>query len=105
MRLRDRVRKRAGNRCEYCGLLEKHSPVARLQIEHIVPLKHGGTSHFEGRLRYAPSLHGPARPARTGWDGRLLVSLERLTYMRVDSRIDHDSGRRPVIELSERQDT
>jgi len=45
--LRDRVRKRADNRCEYCGLVQKHSPVARLQIEHIVPLKHGGTSHFE----------------------------------------------------------
>ncbi|MFO7906264.1 MAG: HNH endonuclease [Pirellulaceae bacterium] len=51
-RLRDRVRERARNRCEYCGLLEEHSPVARLQIEHIVPLKHGGTSHF-GNLALA----------------------------------------------------
>jgi len=38
------VRQRAGNRCEYCGLAEAQSPVAKLQIEHIVPRKHGGTN-------------------------------------------------------------
>ncbi len=36
------VRDRAGNRCEYCGLPQALSPVAQLQIEHIVPRKHGG---------------------------------------------------------------
>lgn len=37
------VRSRAADRCEYCQLPEEHSPVARLQIEHIRPRKHGGT--------------------------------------------------------------
>jgi 5-methylcytosine-specific restriction endonuclease McrA len=41
--LRRHVCQRAGNRCEYCRLAERHSPVARLQIEHILPRKHGGT--------------------------------------------------------------
>jgi 5-methylcytosine-specific restriction endonuclease McrA len=36
------VRDRAGNRCEYCGLPQEASPVAQLQIEHIIPRKHGG---------------------------------------------------------------
>ena len=36
------VRHRAGNRCEYCGLHQEHSPLATLQIEHIIPHKHGG---------------------------------------------------------------
>jgi len=36
------VRDRAGNRCEYCQLPQRLSPVAQLQIEHIVPRKHGG---------------------------------------------------------------
>lgn len=36
------VRVRAGARCEYCQLPEKFSPVARLQVEHITPRKHGG---------------------------------------------------------------
>ena len=38
------VRLRAGDRCEYCRLHQDHSPLATLQIEHIIPKKkHGGT--------------------------------------------------------------
>jgi len=37
------VRQRAGHRCEYCQRAESQSPVARLQIEHILPTKHGGS--------------------------------------------------------------
>ena len=36
------VRSRAGECCEYCQIPEQHSPVARLQVEHIRPRKHGG---------------------------------------------------------------
>ena len=36
------VRKRAGNRSEYCRLHQDHSPLAALQIEHIIPRKHNG---------------------------------------------------------------
>lgn len=36
------VRQRAGDRCEYCRLSQEHSPLARLQIEHVIPKKHGG---------------------------------------------------------------
>jgi hypothetical protein len=39
--VRERVRERAGNRCEYCRLRQKHTPFV-LQIEHIVARKHGG---------------------------------------------------------------
>ena len=44
---RRRVRTRAANCCEYCQISEKHSPVARLQIEHIIPRKHGGTDDLD----------------------------------------------------------
>ena len=40
---RSLVRQRANQRCEYCQLAEANSPVAKLQIEHIRPRKHGGT--------------------------------------------------------------
>jgi hypothetical protein len=40
---RELVRTRAQERCEYCGLAEIHSPLARLQIEHVRPRKHGGS--------------------------------------------------------------
>jgi len=40
---RQLVRKRAGDRCEYCGIRQDESPFAALHVEHIVPKKHGGT--------------------------------------------------------------
>lgn len=39
---REFVRKRAGDKCEYCHLPQLLSPVAQLQVEHIIPRKHGG---------------------------------------------------------------
>lgn len=36
------VRERACNRCEYCQRRQETSPLFRLQIEHIIPIKHGG---------------------------------------------------------------
>lgn len=44
---REFVRDRASDRCEYCLLPQHLSPVARLQIEHIVPRKHGGDDEVE----------------------------------------------------------
>ena len=37
------VRERAGNHCEYCRIHQEDSPLAALHIEHIRPLKHGGS--------------------------------------------------------------
>lgn len=36
------VRTRAEHRCEYCGLHQQDSPLAPLQVEHVLPKKHGG---------------------------------------------------------------
>ncbi len=36
------VRRRAGNRCEYCGRHQGESLLAAFHIEHILPRKHGG---------------------------------------------------------------
>ena len=36
------VRERAGDRCEYCQRTQAESPMAKLQVEHILPIKHGG---------------------------------------------------------------
>jgi 5-methylcytosine-specific restriction endonuclease McrA len=37
------VRRRAANCCEYCRLSQLHSPLLQLQIEHVIPRKHGGS--------------------------------------------------------------
>lgn len=41
------VRERAGYRCEYCQRHQDDSPLAPLQIEHIIPKKHGGSDEIE----------------------------------------------------------
>jgi hypothetical protein len=40
---RSLVRARAIDCCEYCGRHQDASPLARLQIEHVIPRKHGGS--------------------------------------------------------------
>jgi len=44
---RQRVRQRAGDRCEYCRLAQAQAPFPRFHIEHIRPRKHGGDDDFE----------------------------------------------------------
>ncbi len=41
-RVRAFVRERAGNQCEYCQRRQTTSPLIRFQMEHIIPIKHGG---------------------------------------------------------------
>ena len=44
---RNTVRRRAGNRCEYCARHQDESPLTPLQIEHIRPKKHRGGDNLE----------------------------------------------------------
>ena len=37
------VQQTAGDCCEYCRRHQRESPLATLQIEHIIPKKHGGS--------------------------------------------------------------
>jgi hypothetical protein len=41
------VHVRAEHRCEYCGLHQTDSPLVPLQIEHVLPKKHGGNDNLE----------------------------------------------------------
>lgn len=40
--VRERVRERAGNRCEYCGLPQESTPLVAFHVEHIIAKQHGG---------------------------------------------------------------
>lgn len=40
--LRQLVRDRAGNRCEYCRIRQAADPLFAFHVEHIVPRQHGG---------------------------------------------------------------
>jgi len=50
-RLRANVARRAGHRCEYCGIHEDDAGFAH-QVDHIVSRKHGGSSALDN-LAYA----------------------------------------------------
>lgn len=41
------VRERAAERCEYCQRRQIDSPLVPLQIEHIIPRKHGGSDDLD----------------------------------------------------------
>ena len=41
------VRDRAGDCCEYCQRSQRDSPLLSLQVEHVLPRKHGGDDDFE----------------------------------------------------------
>lgn len=43
---RERVRRRAGDRCEYCLLRQAHAPFAH-HVEHIIAKQHGGTDDLD----------------------------------------------------------
>lgn len=45
--VRQAVRDRANNQCEYCGLKQEDSLLAALHVEHIIPKKHGGTDELD----------------------------------------------------------
>ncbi len=45
--LREQVRQRAGNRCEYCRLRQQHDDSHSFHVEHINPRKHGGTDDLD----------------------------------------------------------
>ena len=64
--LRELVRQRADNRCEYCSLRQDEDSFFRFHIEHIIAKQHGGTTaeenlalscHFCNR-RKGPNLSG-----------------------------------------------
>jgi hypothetical protein len=45
--LRQQVRERAGDRCEYCRLRQRHDLFHAFHVEHIIARQHGGADDFE----------------------------------------------------------
>src|SRR3954468_11273639 len=41
------VRRRAGDRCEYCLLRQEHEEASPFHVEHIIAQQHGGTDDLE----------------------------------------------------------
>lgn len=82
------VRRRAQERCEYCRKMQVESPLVPLQIEHIIPKKHGGGDQ-EGNLALACADCNLRKSSDlTGFDP-LAKTLTPLFHPRADSWDDH----------------
>jgi 5-methylcytosine-specific restriction endonuclease McrA len=54
---RDAAGLRASNCCEYCRRRQVDSPLIPLQIEHVIPRKHGGGDSLDNlRVRMATTI-------------------------------------------------
>lgn len=66
--VRERVRRRAGNRCEYCLLKQEHLPFSTFQVEHIIPRKHGGDDEPSNLALACDRCNAHKGPNLTGID-------------------------------------
>ncbi|MBI4607317.1 MAG: HNH endonuclease [Planctomycetes bacterium] len=65
---RSRVRKRSGDRCEYCHLPQNDSPLAALHVEHIIRRMHGGTDGLDNLAMACVDCNLHKGPNLTGID-------------------------------------
>jgi 5-methylcytosine-specific restriction endonuclease McrA len=84
--VKDLVRQRAGDRCEYCGLRQKHSHLAH-HIEHIVAKQHGGTDELGNLALACHRCNLRKGPNLTGIDPVTEASLHSLTLGEINGGI------------------
>ena len=86
--LRELVRRRAGQRCEYCRLPQAQAPIVRFHVEHVVPRQHGGSDESSNLALACPrcnSFKGPNLTAIDPESGQVVP----LFHPRTDSWEDH----------------
>jgi hypothetical protein len=86
-KLRQFVRTRAGQRCEYCRVPQEFSEL-RFHIEHIIPRQHGGTDDVSNLALACPNCNFQKGPNLAAIDpiGEEIVTLFN---PRRDSWFDH----------------
>lgn len=94
--VRERVRRRAGDRCEYCGLRQEHCEFA-LHLEHILARQHiagGDLDNLALACHFCNRKKGPNLAGIDPMTGEVTV----LFHPRRDSWCDHFRWNGPLIE-------
>jgi 5-methylcytosine-specific restriction endonuclease McrA len=65
---RRRVRSRAGDRCEYCGLAQEADPFFAFHVEHVIAKQHGGGDDLSNLALACHSCNLHKGPNLTGID-------------------------------------
>src|SRR5262249_33951329 len=86
--VRQIVRKRADERCEYCRLPEFALPWARFQVEHIRARQHGGSDDLDNLALACRRRNAHKGPNLTAIDAAT-DQIVRLFNPRVDRWTDH----------------
>ena len=84
---RDLVRRRAAERCEYCGLRQEHSELKH-HIEHVIAKQHGGSDDAENLALACHRCNLRKGPNLTGIDPQT-GQVSRLFHPRRDRWPDH----------------
>ena len=67
-RIRDTVRERARNHCEYCLAHQQDEPFFRYQVEHIIARQHGGKDESDNLALACPHCNRHKGPNLSGID-------------------------------------
>jgi hypothetical protein len=86
--VRDHMRRRAGDRCEYCHRPQATSPLIALQLEHVIPRKHGGSDDLENLALACAECNLGKGSNLTGIDPQS-QQITALFNPRVDTWEDH----------------
>jgi len=66
--VRQLVRERAGNRCEYCRLRQHEGAAIRFHVEHVRPRQHGGSDDPENLALACPTCNWNKGPNMSAVD-------------------------------------
>ena len=94
--LREAVRERAGGRCEYCHLAQRHQQFHPFHIEHIVARQHQGSDDFSNLALACHQCNLHKGPNLTSVDpdtGEIII----LFHPRRDMWDDHFRWDGPVV--------
>lgn len=94
--LRERVRRRAEGRCEYCRLPQTAAPFFTFHIEHIRARQHGGGDEASNRALACPDCNAAKGPNIASHDPET-DALVGLFNPRLDSWDEHFEVRGALI--------
>lgn len=94
--LRELVRERAGNRCEYCRIHQDQDPFFTFPVDHIIARQHGGKTEAENLCLscYRCNSHKGPNIASIDPDTK---EMARLFHPRHDNWTEHFTWRRALI--------
>jgi len=94
--LREHVRERAGNRCEYCRIHQDQDPFFTFPVDHTIARQHGGKTESDNLCLscYRCNSHKGPNIASIDPDTKEMV---RLFHPRQDNWTEHFTWRRAPI--------